>query len=34
VSLSDIAWCLVANDDVAASGGILDEARVNRVRGR
>jgi len=32
VSLNDIAWCLLAKDDVAAAGGILDEARVNRLR--
>ncbi|ABS28171.1 type III restriction protein res subunit [Anaeromyxobacter sp. Fw109-5] len=32
VSLTDVAWCLVAKDDVAANGGVLDEARVNRVR--
>ena len=32
VSLNDIAWCLVAKDDVGLSGGILDEARVNRLR--
>jgi len=32
VSLNDIAWCVVAKDDVAARGGILDEARVNRLR--
>jgi hypothetical protein len=32
VSLLDIAWALVAADDVAAHGGVLDEARVNRLR--
>jgi SOS-response transcriptional repressor LexA len=32
VSLIDVAWCLVAKDDVAATGGVLDEARVNRLR--
>jgi len=32
VSLVDIAWVLVARDDVALHGGVLDEARVNRVR--
>jgi hypothetical protein len=32
VSLIDIAWVLVARDDVVRHGGVLDEARVNRVR--
>ena len=32
VSLLDIAWVLVAADDVRANGGVLDEARVNRLR--
>jgi hypothetical protein len=32
VSLFDIAWVLVARDDVALSGGVLDEPRVNRLR--
>jgi superfamily II DNA or RNA helicase/diadenosine tetraphosphate (Ap4A) HIT family hydrolase len=32
VSLTDLAWVLVARDDVASHGGALDEARVNRVR--
>jgi hypothetical protein len=32
VSLVDIAWVLVAADDVSTHGGILDEARVNRLR--
>lgn len=32
VSLTDIGWALVAGDDVAAMGGILDEQRVNRGR--
>ena len=32
VSLTDIAWVLVARDDVDREGGVLDEARVNRVR--
>jgi hypothetical protein len=32
VSLTDLAWVAVAIDDVAANGGVLDEARVNRVR--
>ena len=29
VSLLDVAWAVVAADDVAAHGGVLDEARVN-----
>jgi superfamily II DNA or RNA helicase/HKD family nuclease len=32
VSLQDVAWTVVAADDVAAHGGVLDEARVNRLR--
>ncbi|MEZ4314249.1 MAG: hypothetical protein R3F14_40025, partial [Polyangiaceae bacterium] len=32
VSLTDIAWVLVASDDVAEGGGLLDEQRVNRLR--
>ena len=32
VSVTDIAWVLLAADDVAANGGVLDEARVNRLR--
>jgi len=32
VSLQDIAWALVADDDVRENGGILDEGRVNRMR--
>jgi hypothetical protein len=32
VSLTDVSWCLVAKDDVAANGGVLDEGRVNRLR--
>ena len=32
VSLTDLGWVVVAADDVAAHGGILDEARVNRLR--
>ena len=32
VSLLDIAWVLVAQDDVREKGGVLDEARVNRLR--
>jgi hypothetical protein len=32
VSLKDIAWVLVARDDVANAGGVLGEARVNRLR--
>lgn len=32
VSLTDLAWVLVAQDDVRRRGGVLDEARVNRLR--
>jgi hypothetical protein len=32
VSLIDLAWVIVAADDVAEHGGMLDEGRVNRVR--
>ena len=32
VSLLDIAWVTVAQDDVRERGGVLDEARVNRLR--
>jgi hypothetical protein len=32
ISLMDIAWVTVAAADVAGHGGVLDEARVNRVR--
>lgn len=32
ISLADIAWVAVADDDVRAHGGLLDEARVNRAR--
>jgi hypothetical protein len=32
VSLTDLAWVAVAQDDVAANGGVLDEARVNHLR--
>jgi hypothetical protein len=32
VSLTDIGWVLMATDDVARVGGILDEQRVNRLR--
>ncbi|MBI3726265.1 DEAD/DEAH box helicase family protein [bacterium] len=32
VSLADLAWVLVAQEDVGRSGGLLDEARVNRCR--
>ena len=32
ISLTDIAWVAVADDDVRAHGGLLDEARVNRAR--
>jgi hypothetical protein len=31
-SLTDLAWVLVARDDVAKHGGVLGEARVNRAR--
>jgi superfamily II DNA or RNA helicase/diadenosine tetraphosphate (Ap4A) HIT family hydrolase len=29
VTLTDLAWVLVAKEDAAANGGVLDEARVN-----
>jgi hypothetical protein len=32
VSLQDLAWVIVADADVAEHGGVLDEARVNRLR--
>jgi superfamily II DNA or RNA helicase/diadenosine tetraphosphate (Ap4A) HIT family hydrolase/SOS-response transcriptional repressor LexA len=32
ISLVDLAWVIVADDDVATSGGILDEQRVNLLR--
>lgn len=32
VSLTDLGWVIAARRDVAASGGVLDEARVNRLR--
>jgi hypothetical protein len=32
VSLLDIAWVITAADDVADHGGLLDEARVNKLR--
>jgi len=32
VSLVDIAWVLAARDDVDSEGGVLDEARVNKLR--
>lgn len=32
VSLLDLAWVVVADDDVREHGGLLDEARVNRLR--
>ena len=32
VSLIDLAWVIVASDEVAQQGGVLDEARVNHVR--
>jgi hypothetical protein len=32
VSQTDLAWALMARDDVQKTGGLLDEARVNRLR--
>jgi len=32
VSLTDLAWVIHAADDVASAGGLLDEARVNKLR--
>jgi hypothetical protein len=32
VSLTDLAWVLVARDDARNTGGALDEVRVNRFR--
>jgi hypothetical protein len=32
VSLQDLAWVIVAAEDVHEQGGVLDEARVNRLR--
>jgi len=32
VSLTDLAWVVVAARDIDANGGMLDEARVNRLR--
>jgi hypothetical protein len=32
VSLTDIAWVIAADNDVAEHGGLLDEERVNRLR--
>ncbi|WP_224248660.1 hypothetical protein [Hyalangium gracile] len=32
VSLADLAWALLARDDTRKTGGLLDEARVNRLR--
>jgi len=32
VSLVDLAWVVVAADDVAEHGGVVDESRVNRLR--
>jgi hypothetical protein len=32
VSLLDLAWAMTAQQDVAESGGVLDEAWVNRLR--
>lgn len=32
MSLTDLAWVLVARDDVMKNGGRLDEQRVDRLR--
>jgi hypothetical protein len=32
VSTTDVAWVMLAADAVASDGGLLDEARVNRLR--
>jgi hypothetical protein len=32
VSLTDIAWALIASDDVRKNGGLLNEERVNHLR--
>ena len=32
VSLTDLGWAILARDDVAERGGLLDEARVNKLR--
>ncbi len=32
VSLQDLAWIVIADDDVGEHGGLLDEERVNRLR--
>jgi hypothetical protein len=32
LSLTDLAWVAAASDEVRAHGGLLDEARVNRLR--
>ncbi|HLL01307.1 MAG TPA: hypothetical protein VK539_12025 [Myxococcaceae bacterium] len=32
VSLTDLAWVVVAARDIDANGGMVDEARVNRLR--
>ena len=32
ISLTDLAWVIVADDDVATTGGLLDEQRVNLLR--
>jgi hypothetical protein len=32
VTLTDLAWVIVASDDVRKNGGRLDEQRVNRLR--
>lgn len=32
VSVTDVAWVMLAAEDVARTGGVLDKARVNRLR--
>lgn len=32
VSLTDLGWVIAARREMVASGGVLDEARVNRLR--
>jgi hypothetical protein len=32
ISVTDLAWALAAEEDVRQTGGLLDEARVNRLR--
>ena len=32
ISLADLAWVMIAQDDVRRAGGVLEEARVNRLR--